>query len=260
MTMVTGANWTREQLLVAFALYCRLPFGKLHYRNPEIIQCAEVIGRTPSALAMKLVNIASLDPEITSTGRSGLRAASANDRAMWDEMTSDWERFAVECEQALLAIEAVPESSVVVEQAIPDHNNLPVGEDRVVTATTRIGQQFFRAAVMSAYNEQCCITGLAMPKLLEASHIMPWQHDEANRTNPCNGLLLSVLHHKAFDAGLLTINDDMTVRVSHEHTVSAGEFYSAAIAAYDGRQIRPPEKFAPHQDFLAYHREYVFQG
>ena len=258
--MPPRTNWTREQLLVAFALYCRMPFGKISSRHPDIIRAAAAIGRTPAALSMKMGNLASLDPAITSTGRSGLRAASANDRAMWDEMTSDWERFAVECEQTLLATEAMPEPSVEVVQAIPDYDDLPVGEDRVVLATTRIGQQFFRAAVMSAYNEQCCITGLAIPKLLEASHIMPWQYDKANRTNPCNGLLLSALHHKAFDAGLLTINDDMTVHVSREHTEYAGEFFSAAIAAYDGRPIRLPEKFAPHRDFLAYHREYVFQG
>lgn len=258
--MPPRTNWTRQQLLVAFALYCRMPFGKISSRHPDIIRAAAAIGRTPAALSMKMGNLASLDPAITSTGRSGLRAASANDRAMWDEMTSDWERFAVECEQALLATEAMPELPVEDEQSIPDYDDLPVGEDRVVLATTRIGQRFFRATVMSSYNEQCCITGLAIPKLLEASHIMPWQYDKTNRTNPCNGLLLSVLHHKAFDAGLFTIRDDMTVRVSREHIAVSGEFFSTAIGAYDGRPIRLPEKFAPGQDFLAHHREHVFQG
>ena len=52
--MVSRRVWTRQELLVAFALYCRLPFGRLHSRNPEIVQFAEAIGRTPSALAMKL--------------------------------------------------------------------------------------------------------------------------------------------------------------------------------------------------------------
>lgn len=256
--MVARTAWTRQELLVAFSLYCRLPFGRLHYRNPEIIQCAEAIGRTPSALAMKLVNIASLDPAITSTGRRGLQAASANDRAMWAEMTNDWERFAVECERALLATEAVSET--VVEQAMPDYEDLPVGEDRVVRATTRIGQRFFRAAVMSAYNEQCCITGLSIPQLLIASHIVPWRRDTTNRTNPQNGLLLSALHDKAFDAGLLTINDDMTVRISRQRVASGGEFFASAVGSYDGRPIVLPEKFAPNRDFLAYHREHIFQG
>ena len=255
--MPSRTNWSRQQLLVAFALYCRMPFGKISSRHPDIIRVATAIGRTPAALSMKMGNIASLDPAITSTGRKGLRAASANDRAMWDEMNSDWERFAVECEQALMAIEAIPEP---VDDGIPDYDDLPVGEDRIVQATTRMGQRFFRAAVLSAYNEQCCITGLAIPKLLIASHIVPWRHDIANRTNPQNGLLLSALHDRAFDAGLLTINDDMTVRVSHEDTASVGEFFSTAIGFYDGRPISLPEKFAPHQDFLAYHREHIFQG
>lgn len=61
-------RWTREQRLIAFALYCRTPFGKMHSRNPEIIKLAQLLGRTPGSLAMKLVNFASLDPAITSTG------------------------------------------------------------------------------------------------------------------------------------------------------------------------------------------------
>ena len=256
--MSPRTNWTRQQLLVAFALYCRIPFSRISSRNPDIIRAAAAIGRTSSALSMKMGNIASLDPAITSTGRKGLRAASANDRAMWDEMTSDWEIFAVECEQALLATEVIPET--VVEQTMPDYDVLPVGEDRVVRATTRIGQRFFRAAVMSAYNEQCCITGLAIPQLLIASHIVPWRHDTANRTNPKNGLLLSALHDRAFDAGLLTINDDMTVRVSRQRVESTGKFFSSAIGSYEGRSIALPEKFAPDKEFLAYHREHIFQG
>ena len=80
---------------------------------------------------------------------------------------------------------------------------------------------------MSAYNEQCCITGLAIPQLLIASHIVPWRHDTANRTNPQNGLLLSSLHDRAFDAGLLTINDDMTVpRISKEYCIHWRVFLS----------------------------------
>lgn len=52
VTWSSHMDWTRDQLLIAFRFYCRTPFGRLHYRNPEIIRLAEVIGRTPSALAM----------------------------------------------------------------------------------------------------------------------------------------------------------------------------------------------------------------
>ena len=113
-------QWTRPQLLVAFALYCRLPFGRLHHRNPEIIRFAELIGRTPSALTMKMVNIASIDPTITASGRSGLGNASAADRAMWEEMNADWDTFAVESQQVLQCLEVVKQSEEVEENVETD--------------------------------------------------------------------------------------------------------------------------------------------
>ena len=253
--MTTRTNWTRQQLLVAFALYCRLPFGRLHHRNPEIIRYAELIGRTPSALTMKMVNIASLDPTITSTGRSGLGNASAADRAMWEEMNAGWEAFAVESQQALEGLGVVEQSEAEVEDVEPDEVQ-HAGLDRPVHTTARVGQNFFRTTVLSAYDQRCCITGLSIPRLLVASHIVPWSHDPANRVNPRNGLLLSALHDRAFDAGLLTINDDMTVRVSPAY--SDDEFFSTAVAAYHGRPIRLPERFHPDREFLAYHRERIF--
>ena len=254
--MTYGSRWTRDQLLVAFAMYCRLPFGRLHHRNPEVIRFADAIGRTPSALAMKLTNIASFDPAITSTGRSGLRGASAADRAMWEEMHNDWEAFAIESERAITAARKEEDPS----DQPPDYDrDTPIGEDRSMVTTPRVGQKFFRNAVLSAYNERCCITGLTVPTLLVASHIVPWRCDKANRVNPRNGLLLSALHDKAFDSGLITVNDDMTVRVSRKDTWSNDPYYSESIERYHGYGISLPEKFTPDRDFLSYHREHIFQ-
>ena len=242
--------------MVAFALYCRLPFGRLHHRNPEIIRFSEAIGRSPSALAMKLTNIASLDPAITSTGRAGLRAASSNDRAMWDEMQSDWERFAIESEQALSEVQV---RAGLDRETSQDDVADRVGEDRTTQTTTRVGQNFFRTAVLSAYNGRCCITGLSLPALLVASHIIPWRHDSANRVNPRNGLLLSALHDKAFDSGFITIRDNMTVQVSRKQNATNDQFFSESIGYYDGKPISVPEKFTPGREFLSYHREYIFE-
>ena len=218
---------------------------------------ADAIGRSPSALAMKLSNIASLDPAIISTGRIGLQSTSANDRAMWAEMQSDWERFAVETQRAMSEVESMLERD---DDAAQEEDLNVLGEDRKIQATTRVGQRFFRAAVMSSYNRRCCITGLSLPSLLVASHIIPWSHDRTNRVNPRNGLLLSALHDKAFDAGLITINDDMTVRVSPNNNAGNDLFFSEAIGAYAGKPIYLPEKFPPDKEFLAYHRERVFQN
>lgn len=58
----SAGRWNRDQLKLAYYLYCQLPFGKFHHRNPEVMKLATLIGRTPSAVAMKLSNFASLDP------------------------------------------------------------------------------------------------------------------------------------------------------------------------------------------------------
>ena len=252
--MVTSPRWTRNELLIAINLYCQLPFGRLHARNPIIIRFAQMMGRSPSALAMKLVNIASLDSKITSTGRSGLRNASSQDRLVWEEMQSDWDQFAIQADQA------VRETGIAEEALDNQPEESRLGEDRPVEATTRIGQRFFRRTVMSSYAGRCCITGLSSPNLLIASHIISWSHDKTNRVNPRNGLLLSALHDKAFDAGIITITEDMTVRVSSEHVQGNDDFFLKSIGAYDGHQITLPQKFEPRRDFLRYHREHVFKG
>lgn len=249
---MAAAGWTRQQSLVAFNLYCRLPFGRLHSKNPDIIQYANLIGRTPSALAMKLSNIASLDPAITSTGRSGLSGASSADKAMWQEMQQNWEVFSIAMADAEQAF-----SATSLSNTIDISSNLTTS--RTAEVTVRIGQQFFRNAVLSAYNQRCCISGLANPKLLVASHIVPWSHDDANRLNPHNGLALSALHDKAFDVGLITVDEDYRVVVSSQASDAQDPFFNTAIASFHGKPIALPEKFYPAAQFLAFHREHIFQ-
>lgn len=204
---------------------------------------------------MKLTNVASLDPAITSTGRKGLSGASAADKAMWEEMQVDWEQFAVKIQRAKQGFGFVDDGIFEPDSAV-DYT----GSNKTVQATARVGQNFFRRAVLSAYGYQCCITGLAMPKLLVASHIVPWRIDEANRLNPRNGLCLSILHDKAFDLGIITVTDEMTVKVSERHETNLDQFFRNALAAYDGRLIALPDKFRPHADFLSYHRTNVFEA
>ncbi|MFM9880933.1 MAG: HNH endonuclease [Burkholderiaceae bacterium] len=258
--MSTKSGWSRAQLLVAFYLYCRMPFGKMHRGNPEIIRLSAAIGRTPSALAMKLTNIASLDPAITGTGRKGLAGASAADRAMWEEMQANWENFAIESQATVSQlVDADVELDVENEDAAEEFVSYE-GVNRVVSTMVRVGQSFFRSAVLSAYHYKCCITGIAIPKLLVASHIVPWRADTSNRLNPRNGLCLSMLHDKAFDIGIICLTDDLTVRVSKRYPSDTDPFFREALLAYDGKPINAPEKFRPNPDFLAYHRQHIFGG
>lgn len=77
----------------------------------------------------------------------------------------------------------------------------------------RVGQDIFRQALMKYWNGRCPLTGINDPALLRASHIVPWSECEsdAQRLDVHNGLLLSALWDAAFDAGLVSFDDDGTV-------------------------------------------------
>ncbi|MBE9607799.1 HNH endonuclease [Chitinilyticum piscinae] len=250
-------NWTRDQLLIAINLYCQLPFGRLHKTNPLIIVTAHKIGRTPSALAMKLCNFASLDPEIIGNGRKGLAGASNLDREIWAEFTQDPETIGYQSQLMVdqLAQHDAALSSLSSEVEPTDISNHYYGEDVLVQAKARVKQAFFRKAVLSSYEHRCCITGLAEPKLLVASHIVPWSKDERNRLNPANGLCLSALHDKE---GLLTIRPDFTICVSERLLTDQSQLAKDYFWRFNGEGITLPNKFNPDPSFLAYHAEHVF--
>ncbi len=256
IAFLSKGNWTSEQLKLAFNFYCRTPFGKLHSRNPQIIQLAELIGRTPSALAMKLVNFASLDPSITNTGRKGLSGTSALDRKIWDEFHADWERLTVECEELRQFLLQEPGQMTSVPNEIDSEFALTdfTGETRLAVVRQRVKQNFFRRAVLASYRDRCCISGVSDSRLLVASHIVAWSADKANRLNPSNGLCLSAIHDKAFDSHLFTLSNDWRVILSGRIKASKDTFLREVFWPIDGRQIEMPDRFAPDLTLIAKHR------
>jgi hypothetical protein len=84
-SMAKSRRWTEDETRQALTLYGRLEFGQFHQHNPDVIALAHAMDRTPSSIAMKLGNLASLDPAITGTGRKGLEGASKLDRRIWAE-------------------------------------------------------------------------------------------------------------------------------------------------------------------------------
>ncbi|HUV69774.1 MAG TPA: HNH endonuclease [Terracidiphilus sp.] len=253
-------GWSREQLIIALKLYCEIPFGKMDARNPEIIRYSKLIHRSPGSLAMKLTNFASLDPKIVSTGRRGLTNSSRADREIWNEMTSDWGRIATEIdrtEQRLDDANSTPQE----EEEPPQGDANYTGLTKTTLIAARVGQRFFRQAVLSAYDFKCCITGLAAQELLVASHIVPWRADSSNRLNPRNGLCLSALHDRAFDQGLITISESLHVVLSSRISeMKPNRYIDDAFFAYAHKPINLPAKFVPDLAFLKYHRENLFCG
>lgn len=254
-TFPIAGNWTSEQLKLAFGLYFQTPFGKLHKANPDIIHLAELIRRTPSALAMKLVNFASLDNSITDSGRKGLSGASALDRKIWSEFHQNWEGLALECEELR---QQLTHGQDFLKSDVRDESedNLTdfTGETRLALVRQRIKQNFFRRTVLASYGNRCCISGLSEPRLLVASHIVPWSEDKANRLNPRNGLCLSAIHDKAFDNHLFTLSEDWRVVLSAQLKASKDDFVREVFFAVEGRQIELPGRLRPDQTLVATHR------
>lgn len=250
-------KWTREELIIAFNLYCKIPFGKIHIHNPEIISLAKVLGRTPSAVSWKLANLASLDPSLKKRNIAGASHGSKMDAEVWNEFSSDWDKLAFESEK-LLAHKMGKQVEDVFEVEV---NDLPtMGIEKESLVKVRVNQSFFRKAVLAAYNFQCCITGLDVAELLNASHIVPWSKDRYNRVNPRNGLCLNAFHDRAFDRGLLTITPEFRVKVSkslkqRNESKSLQDF----LFCYDGREMNKPERFLPDTGFLEYHNNHVFR-
>lgn len=248
-------NWTRQQTLAALHVYLQLPFGQLHQRNPRIKQLAAWIRRTPGAVALKLVNLASLDPQIVASGRAGMANASNLDKEVWADLNANWDRVATEAALAYDRYGAehgvLPGSDVIDE--VPE---IVEGKTTTATVKVRVNQARFRRAVLASYNARCCMSGLAVPSLLIASHIVPWVDDHKNRLNPRNGLCLSALHDKAYDRGLITVLPNFTIRVSPElRAAHTDEFTKTAIAVFDGRTIQLPERFKPDEAFLTAHAQ-----
>jgi putative restriction endonuclease len=257
-------RWSREELIIAMNLYCKLSFGQLHHRTPIIIDVSQKLGRTPSSLAMKLVNFASLDPDLQAKGIKGLQGASRADREIWQEFNENWDDLGYESEEKLQLLfddSPLEIQSTKSKLSSPKTKHRPAITESEANVKVRIGQNFFRETVLGNYYGRCCITGNPIPELLVASHILPWSKYPEQRLNPHNGLCLSRTQDTAFDRGLITISSDYKIILSsYIRDFLPEKTLDENFGVYSDQQIRFPEKFTPDLDFLAYHREKIFIG
>ncbi len=200
----------------------------------------------------------SLDPSLKKRNIAGASHGSKKDAEVWNEFNGDWDRLAFESEKLLAQKMGIQIENVSEVEAL----DLPkTGIERESLVKIRVNQSFFRKSVLAAYNFQCCITGLEIPELLNASHIIPWSKDQENRVNPRNGLCLNVIHDRAFDRGLLTITPDFIVKISKflkkKNVSNAVQDF---LVRYDGLEINKPARFLPDLKFLKYHNKNVFQS
>lgn len=247
-----GSLWTWEESILAFELYCRIPFQRTKANNPAVQELARLLGRTPASVARKLGNFGAFDPELRQKEISGLTHTSKLDRQVWDEFHADWNGL----------VWTANEIRAEKRDAIETRRHLlqPSGPSETVRLTKqRVHQSFFREAILSSYAATCCVTGLAIPECLIASHIIPWSEDERFRTDPTNGLCLSATFDRLFEAGLMTVTTDLIVRFSSRITESKSVVDEQLLCRYHDHPIRRPHRFLPGVEYLTWHHTNRFR-
>jgi putative restriction endonuclease len=218
--MATRNLWTKEELILAFNLYLKTPFGKMHSTNKDVIHLANLIGRTPNSIALRLVNFASVDPVLKARGIKGMDGGTKIVQPIWDEFYNNQEDLVFQSEQILAQKEMV----------------------------------------LANYATKCAITGIDIPQLLLASHIVPWSKNEKERLNPENGICLSPLYDKAFDIGLIGINTNYQIILSKDlKAKKETAFYYNHFAPIENQKIIEPLSYLPRKEFLEYHLDSIFE-
>lgn len=247
-----GALWTREESILAFELYCRIPFQRTKANNPAVQELARLLGRTPASVARKLGNFGAFDPELRLKEISGLTHTSKLDRQVWDEFHADWNALVWKANK----FRHEKQHPVEIARSL----TRPSGSSETLRMTKqRVHQSFFRDAILSSYEATCCVTGLAIPECLIASHIIPWSADARFRTDPMNGLCLSATFDRLFDSGLMTVTPDLLVRFSSRITESKDRIGEELLCRYNNHPIRRPHRFLPSLGHLAWHHANRFK-
>ena len=250
--------WTRNEMILALNLYLKMPFGKMYRGNPQIIELANLIGRSANSVALRLVNYASCDPLLQKRGIKGMIGGIKQCQPLWDEFNNNREGLLFESERILTEYEGTTIEKKY-EQEIRDIPQDIVGETKVREVKTRVNQNVFRQIVLANYDGKCALTGIDLSELLVASHIIPWSENEQERLNPENGICLSSLYDKAFDKGLISFTNDKRVLFSLRIKENIGkEYYAQYFEPIADAELITPRKYHINPQFLEWHRDCIF--
>lgn len=104
--------------------------------------------------------------------------------------------------------------AVTLEEIAPEEiTQIPVERQQIVQTISRLSRDSsFRRKVTSAYEHRCAITRMQL-RLIDAAHILPVGVEGSN-DEVANGICLSPTYHRAYDQGLIFLDEDLTVRIN----------------------------------------------
>jgi len=244
-------SYTEEQVILIIDLYTRTPTSQVKDSNPDIIALCDFFNAhgynsVVSGIRNKMENLKSVDPEYVSEGRVGRTKIRKGFKDLWlSELDNGFSDLDARVE---LAIEKI-------------RHHLPDGGQQIITWKHRVGQAAYRERVLAAFDNSCCISGISTPELIQACHIKPFKVCEREGLNEQkmdvrNGLCMSLLHHKAFDRGLIGIDEEHRVMISPcwEDLAEDDSFFRP----FEGKRIKETPRTIIGEEYLEYHRENIF--
>ena len=246
-----GQSWTRDDFLVTLDLYLDDPEIEKRQDDDRVNEIADLMGRSPGSVSLRLSNFRALDPQVD----SGMENVGAPAQEIWDEYYDNEEELAREAELARERLEA----NVYVDD-FPGTKSTGGGDDVTTgettsTSTRRIGQRDFRKEVRDRYDDTCVLCDVDEPGLLQAGHILEWSEYEDPRGDPANGLLLCYTHHRAFDLNMFTLSEDYEIAV-RPGLDTRSEFLTQTILDRRGESVTFPND-PPSAEYLGRHNERI---
>ncbi len=102
-----------------------------------------------------------------------------------------------------------------------------------------VQQLIFRRALMKAYDGRCAFTGTTFSVTLDAAHIIPWSQCTPDlKMNPKNGILMLCCHHRLFDLGILSVDEDYRIVFAYKNGLELTEADKMLVASLHGQQMR----------------------
>lgn len=251
--------WTREEFMLVMNLYTKIRYGQFNVNNSEVQKLASLIGKSPGAVAYKLVHFAGLDSFHKERGIKGLANPGIKAIAIYNEFQENWNEMLYESEVLLAKAQnttveknffSEKELEKIEEHKIGDKKGLDV--KRLVK--TRVNQTLFRKIVTNNYSNTCAICGINLPELVIASHILKWSENENERLNPTNGICFCNTHDRAFELGFIGINTDYNILISKKlKEISDKKTLELVFYRHEKTKLIMPDKYFPNKLYLDIH-------
>jgi len=118
-----------------------------------------------------------------------------------------------------ILLNLIGDEALVIQAAIDNALNRQAskGSDTLTLQKARKGQGAFRSNVLKLWEQKCPLTGINNPKLLIASHIVPWPlSNPTEKVDKFNGFPLSPNADKLFDKGLISFDDKGEILINYK--------------------------------------------